>query len=195
MSVSELPEDAMSASELPEDAASDRPTAELDDFQICVDALEEVLAAERDLYVSMLDLTTREELAIVSDDLKGLTDIVDEKQLLVDHLNALETERMTALVAIEVATGMDPQTVTLSQIAARLPIADGRRLLENGVALRTEARALEQANLRNERLLHGSRDLVDRWLHYLRQVLGSYVYSADGQVQAPSNARSLDRSA
>lgn len=165
------------------------------DLKVSVEALDEVLAAERDIYVAMLALTTREELAIVGDDIEGLTEIVDEKQVLIDHLNALETERMTALVAIQLATGFDPQTVTLSEIAATLPIADGRRLLENGMTLRTQARALEQANLRNERLLHGSRDLVDRWLNYLRQVLGTYVYTADGRVDSSTSARSLDRTA
>lgn len=165
------------------------------DFTICVEALEDVLSAERDIYVSMLTLTTREELAIVGDDVEELTQIVDEKQLLVDHLNALETERMTALVAIEMATGLDPQTVTLSQIAAELPVGDGRRLLEDGMTLRTQARALEQANLRNERLLHGSRDLIERWLLYLNQVLSSYLYTADGRVDSVTSARSLDRSA
>jgi flagellar biosynthesis/type III secretory pathway chaperone len=165
------------------------------DFAVCVEALDDVLSSERDIYVSMLTLTTREELAIVSDDIEELTEIVEEKQILVDYLNALETERMTALVAIELATGFDPQTVTLSEIAARLPIADGRRLLENGMTLRTQAQALEQANLRNERLLHSSRDLVDRWLNYMRQILGTYVYTADGRVDSSTSARSLDRTA
>lgn len=168
---------------------------DLYDFEIGVEALDDVLSAERDIYVSMLALTTREELAIVGDNVEELTEIVDEKQLLIDHLNALETERMTALVAIELATGFDPQQVTLSEIAARLPVAKGRRLLESGMTLRTQARALEQANLRNERLLHGSRDLVERWLVYLNQVLSSYVYTADGRVDSITSARSLDRSA
>lgn len=168
---------------------------ELNDFQICVEVLEDVLSAERDIYVSMLSLTTREEMAIVGDDVEELTEIVDEKQLLIDHLNALETERMTALVAIEMATGLDPQTVTLSDIAGRMPTAEGQRLLEDGMTLRTQARALEQANLRNERLLHGSRDLIERWLVYLNQVLSSYVYTADGRVDSVTSARSLDRSA
>lgn len=175
--------------------SGDAADGELNDFRICVEALEDVLSAERDIYVSMLALTTREELAIVGDDVEELTEIVEEKQVLIDHLNALETERMTALVAIELATGLDPQTVTLSEIAGRMSVADGRRLLEDGMALRTHARALEQANQRNERLLHGSRDLVDRWLHYLRQMLGGYVYAADGSVDSTTSARSLDRSA
>jgi flagellar biosynthesis/type III secretory pathway chaperone len=168
---------------------------DLNDLQIGAEALEEVLAAERDIYVSMLALTTREELAIVGNSVEELTELVDEKQLLIDHLNALETERMTALVAIELATGIDARTVTLSEIAERLPLLDGQRLLENGMTLRTQARALEQANLRNERLLLGSRELVDRWLLYLRQVLGGYVYNAGGRMDSNNGPRSLDRSA
>ena len=164
------------------------------DFTICCEALDEVLATERDIYISMLALTTREELAIVGDDVEALTDLVDEKTLLIEHLNALETERMTALVAIGAATGLDPQTVTLSEIAARLPQADGRRLMENGMTLRTQARALEQANLRNERLLHGSRELIERWIQYLNTVIRASTYGADGRVEG-RDVRSLDRTA
>ena len=178
-----------------DERARELTAAEMHDFQICAEALDDVLCAERDIYVSMLELTTREEVAIVGDDVEELTEIVDEKQLLIDHLNALETERMTALVAIGLATDLDTQTVALSQIAARLPIADGRRLLENGVTLRTQARALEQANLRNERLLHGSRELIDRWLQYLYQVLSTHIYTADGRFDSQNGPHSLDRSA
>ena len=67
--------------------------------------------------------------------------------------------------------------------------------LPSHLTLRTQARALEQANLRNERLLHGSRELIERWLLYLRQVLSGYLYTADGRVDPATNARSLDRSA
>lgn len=168
---------------------------QMDQFEFSAELLDDVLSAERDIYVSMLFLTTREELAIVGNNVEELTDIVDEKQLLIDHLNALETERMTALVAIGLATDLDPATVTLSQIADRLSSADGSRLLQSGFTLRTQARALESANLRNERLLHGSKDLVDRWLTYLRQVLSNHLYTADGRVDSINDARSLDRSA
>ena len=177
------------------DPEEQRRADEQGDLELCAAALEEVLSSERDIYVSMLALTTREELAIVEDDVEGFTEIVDEKQVLIDYLNALETERMTALVAIGMATSFDPQTVTLSEIASQLPIVDGRRLLENGMTLRTQARALEQANLRNERLLHGSRDLVERWLVYLRQIVSSYLYTADGRIDSVTDARSVDRSA
>jgi hypothetical protein len=47
--------------------------------------------------------------------------IVGRKEELLDHVRALETERMTALVAIEMATGIAADRATVSAIAARLP--------------------------------------------------------------------------
>lgn len=114
-----------------------------DGVQSFVITLDEVLATERDLYLSMLSLTTREEVAIIGDDVEQLTELVNEKEELLDHLSTLETERMTAIVAISVATGLDPKTATLTQINEVIPAMAGLRLLENGAALRTQAVALQ----------------------------------------------------
>ena len=165
------------------------------EMQLFVTALDDVLATERDLYLSMLALTTREEVAIVGDDVESLTELVNEKEELLEHLSALETERMTMIVAISAATGLDPETATLTQISEVVPAMDGLRLMENGMALRTQAVALEQANRRNERLLESSRGLVDRWIQYLKTVLNNSMYTPDGQIDDSRDVRSLDRSA
>jgi len=165
------------------------------DVQQFVTALDEVLATERDLYLSMLALSTREEVAIVGDDVAQLTDVVNEKEDLLEHLSELETERMTAIVAISAATGLDPQTATLTQISEVVPAIDGLRLMESGMTLRTQAVALQQANRRNERLLEASRGLVGRWIQYLKSVLNNSVYTLDGQLDDSRDIGSLDRSA
>lgn len=165
------------------------------DVERIVAKLDDVLASERDLYLSMLALSTREEVAIVGDDVEQLTDVVNEKEDLLDHLSALETERMTAIVAISTAMGLDPETATLTQISEVVPAMDGLRLMESGIALRTQAVALEQANRRNQRLLESSRGLVDRWIQYLKTVLNNSVYTPDGQLDDSRDVRSLDRSA
>jgi len=165
------------------------------EVQEFVSALDEVLCTERDLYVSMLALTTREEVAIVGDDVEELTDLVNEKEELLEHLSALETERMTAIAAISVATGLDPETATLTQISEVVSPIDALKLLENGMALRTQAIALEQANRRNQRLLESSRGLVERWIQYLKMVLSNSVYTQDGHIDDTRDSWSLDRSA
>jgi flagellar biosynthesis/type III secretory pathway chaperone len=166
-----------------------------EEVQRFLTVLDEVLTTERDLYLSMLALSTREEVAIVGDDVAQLTDVVNEKEDLLEHLSTLETERMTAIVAISAATGLDPETATLTDISEAVPAMDGLRLMESGMALRTQAVALEQANRRNQRLLEASRGLVDRWIQYLKTVLSNSVYTPDGQLDDSRDVGSLDRSA
>ncbi|MPZ98536.1 MAG: hypothetical protein GEU80_04200 [Dehalococcoidia bacterium] len=86
------------------------------------EALLAALIAQDELYTSMLGICRREEDAIVSADVATLTALTEEKEQLIEHLNALETERMTALVAIAAATDdLDAGTATLTQLEAVLP--------------------------------------------------------------------------
>jgi len=157
--------------------------------------LGEVMAAQRDLYRSMLGIAGSEQEAIIEGNVERLTELVEQKEELLDHLRALETERMTALVAIQTATGIDADTATISEIAAHLPVDTADVLQRAGRELRAEVLALEEAHAVNAQLLQNSRSLVDRWVHYLRQVLAGSLYTPDGASQAAPGGRALDRSA
>jgi len=159
------------------------------------DALSVVLTTQQDLLRAMRTLAEQEQQAIVAGDVRVLTDVVEEQQQLVEHLNALETERMTALVAIAAATGLDAESATISAIAATLPLERATELTRQGQDLRAEAIALRQVQDTNEQLLEASRGLVDRWLNYLRSVLSGSLYTASGGTGGMPGARSLDRSA
>jgi len=160
------------------------------------DALGVVLASQRVIVDAMLALAQRQQDAIVAGDVEVLTSVVDEQQQMVDHLNSLETERMTALVAIAVAIGLDDaSTITLTEVAAALPEAEGAALAAQGNALRSQAEALRQTQDLNDRLLERSRALVDRWLQYLRTLLSGSLYTASGSAGELPGGRALDRSA
>lgn len=159
------------------------------------EALGVVIASQHDIVRAMLALAQRQQTAIVDGDVETLTAVIDEQQQLVDHLNSLETERMTALVAIAAATGLDAGTATLSEIAGALPADRADALTRQGLELRVQALALQQAQDVNERLLEHSRTLVDRWLHYLRTLLSGSLYTASGEAGGMPGARSLDKSA
>lgn len=154
-------------------------------------ALEQECAA----LASMLDLATREEVAIVCGDVAALTRLTDEKEHLLELAATLESERMTAITAIAGATGQDPASVTLSSVIAALPAADSLALTSVGVELRHEANALRAANERNAHLLRSSRDIVDRWLQYLRSLMSSVLYDASGRTAEAGRRTRLDRSA
>ncbi len=159
------------------------------------DALRAVLSSQHDILRAMRTLAVQQQDAIVAGDVQVLTTVVEEQQQLIEHLNALETERMTALVAIAAATGLDAESATLSAIAATLPLEHATQITRLGQDLRAEAIALHDVQDVNEHLLETSRTLVDRWLQYLRSVLSGSLYTASGGTGAMPGARSLDRSA
>ena len=159
------------------------------------EALGVVMTSQHDIVRAMLTLAQRQQDAIVEGDVEALTAVVDEQQQLVEHLNALETERMTALIAIAAATGLDAETATLSEIAAALPADRAAAITRQGQELRAQAVALRQVQDLNERLLERSRALVDRWLHYLRMLLSGSLYTASGDAGGMPGGRSLDKSA
>jgi len=158
-------------------------------------ALSDVLAGQRDLYRSLVGIATSEQDAIVAADVERLTQLLEQKENVLDHLRALETERMTALVAIEMATGIAAEGATISEIAAHLPVAAAEDLQRIGRELKAEAVALEEAHAVNAHLLRNSRSLIDRWINYLRTVLAGSLYTSEGDSPAVAGGRTLDRSA
>lgn len=160
------------------------------------DALSTVLSHQGDAYGSLLELATREEQAITDGDVGTLTSIVDEQRQLLDVLHALETERMTALTAISAATGTQIDVLTVTSVSSMLDREAGEELTARGLTLRVQAEALGRANERNAMLLENSREIVDRWIGYLRRIVsGTLTYTADGQSEEPSGNRVVDRSA
>ena len=154
------------------------------------------LSEEARLCTDLLAVTRREERAIIDADIPTLTAIVDEKEQLLELLATLETERMTALTAIAAATGREAATLSISGIIDLVGPQQRARLIALSDGLRTDGQALEQANARNAQLLRMSRDLVDRWVQYLKAMLtGSLTYTPDGSTQGATGNRMLDRSA
>ena len=127
-------------------------------------ALTAVLLEEQRHYGTLLDLASEEEEALVGGDVEALTAITEQKEHLRELIGALETERMTALVAIADSTRSELDSLTLTAVIALLPAPQGQALTAAGVALRAQAIALKDANERNAVLLRSSADIVERWI-------------------------------
>ena len=158
--------------------------------------LAQVLTEESRLCAQLLAVTDAEETAITASDVERLTSLVDEKEQLLELLAALETERMTAITAIALATGRNADALTLTEVAD-LAAPEARSMLPvTGEELRRAGLALADANARNTRLLQASAELVDRWTQYLKTVISrSLTYQQDGSAQGPQGRRVLDRTA
>ena len=159
-------------------------------------ALASTLVEQGEAYRSLLALSVSEEHAIVGGDVEQLTELIGEKERMLELLAALETERMIALTSIVLGIRRDPPTITLSEVARHAEPSAAETLMEAGMLLRAQAVALQQANERNSKLLEGSRALIERWVQYLRAVVaGSLTYTAEGEPNDRDGTRVLDRSA
>lgn len=160
-----------------------------------VAGLSTALEQQRDAFASMLELAHREERAIVGGDVEALTALTEEREHLLELLAALESERMTAIVAIADATGRPVAALTLTSVAAELPAEAGSALTSIGFELRERAVAARSANARNALLLRTSHEIVERWLQYLRTLVSSVLYDAGGRAAEAGRISRLDRSA
>jgi flagellar biosynthesis/type III secretory pathway chaperone len=161
-----------------------------------VAALSSTLDEERETYVSLVALAGREERAIVAGDVEELTDVTDRQEQLMELLATLETERMTALTAIAAATGLDADSLTVTMVASLADAEQGAALAETGAELRAQAVALQRANESNAALLQNSRQIVERWIQYLRTIVtGTLTYTAEGSPDEAGGNRVIDRSA
>ena len=159
-------------------------------------ALATTLREETEVYGSLLALSVQEERAIIAGNVERLTEIVADKEQLMELLAALESERMTALAELALGIERDPPTITLSEVAQHAEPAAAAVLMEAGMVLRAQAEALRDANDRNARLLEGSRALVDSWIRYLRAVVtGALTYTAEGGRHEDDGRRVVDRAA
>lgn len=159
--------------------------------------LAATLHEETEVYGSLLALAVQEERAIVDGDVERLTELVGDKERMLELLAALEAERTTALATVALGIERDPPNITLTEVARHAePYAAGV-LMEAGMLLRAQAVALREANDRNARLLEGSRALVDHWIQYLKAVVaGALTYTHDGaRNEGDDDGRVLDRSA
>jgi flagellar biosynthesis/type III secretory pathway chaperone len=83
----------------------------------------------------------------------------------------------------------------VTRVAAEVAGEAGSALTAIGVELRQRAIAVRDANARNALLLRTSREIVDRWLQYLRSLVSSVLYDAGGRVAEAGRRSQLDRSA
>jgi flagellar biosynthesis/type III secretory pathway chaperone len=154
------------------------------------------LREETEVYGSLLALSVQEERALIAGNVERLTELVADKEQLLELLAALESERTSALIAVALGIERDPPTITLSEVARHAEPAAAEVLMQAGMLLRAQAVALREANDRNARLLEGSRALVEHWIQYLRAlVAGALTYTADGGRFEGDDGRVLDRSA
>lgn len=127
-----------------------------------METLIEVLEKENLEYKNLLELSTRKTTVIVSEDLKELTKITDEEQIIVSRINHLDNQRNEAIDDIANVLNKD---VTKLKIADLIKMLAARPQEQAELAsvfdeLRRNVQAVKRVNEQNRALIESALEMV-----------------------------------
>ena len=137
-----------------------------------METLIEVLEKENQEYKNLLELSIKKTPAIVSEDLKTLTKITDEEQIIVSRINHLDNQRNEAVNDI---------ANVLNKDVAKLKIVDLIKMLEKRPeeqarlsrvfdSLRNNVRSVKRVNEQNRELIENALELVQFNMNVLQSM-------------------------
>lgn len=127
-----------------------------------METLIEVLEKENLEYKNLLELSTRKTTVIVSEDLKELTKITDEEQIIVSRINHLDNQRNEAIDDIANVLNKD---VTKLKIADLIKMLAARPQEQAKLAsvfdeLRRNVHTVKRVNEQNRELIESALEMV-----------------------------------
>lgn len=127
-----------------------------------METLIEVLEKENQEYKNLLELSIKKTPAIVSEDLKTLTKITDEEQIIVSRINHLDNQRTEAVDDIANVLNKD---VTKLKIVDLIKMLEARPQEQAKLAavfdeLRENVRSVKRINEQNRELIENALELV-----------------------------------
>ncbi|MBM4417053.1 MAG: flagellar protein FlgN [Chloroflexi bacterium] len=155
---------------------------------VTCDDLIEILQREVTTYRRLADLVNEERLAIVARTPDRLNEVTERKVALLQEAALLEANRLAWLSA----RATDGEEVTVTDLIAQLPDADGERLGRVRDDLLRSVRDLDRANTQNARLLYSALAIVDRTLAAAQVDGGNVLYQPDGPATSRRAVAVLD---
>ncbi len=137
-----------------------------------METLIEVLEKENLEYKNLLELSTRKTTVIVSEDLKELTKITDEEQIIVSRINHLDNQRNEAIDDIANVLNKDVtklKIVDLIKMLEKRPEEQARlaAVFDN---LRENVRAVKRINEQNKGLIESALEMVQFNMNILQSM-------------------------
>lgn len=128
-----------------------------------VDTLIDVLDKEELQYRKLIELSSRKTQCIVKNDIEELEKITDEEQLIVDHINALDKDRMATMKQIAKILNTDVSGLKLENLISLLDKTprEQKALAEIHDRLHGTLTQVKLLNERNAELLENAREMVD----------------------------------
>lgn len=142
------------------------------------------LEEEVEVYQNLIPVERDKTRAVIANDLDSLQEITIREHDLVDRTSALEGKREKVVLDIATVLGLNPRTITLTEIAVALKRQpeDQKRLQEVHDRLRRTVLQLKDINDQNKELLKESLEMVEFNMNVIRSTRmssGSSNYASD----------------
>lgn len=135
-----------------------------------MEELIDTLTRERDIYQRLIPISERKTTILVKEDLKGLQQVTEEEQLLLDEVYALDKSREKIIANMSVVLNKDPKELdltTLAKLMAKRP-EEKQALSQLHDSLRAVMSRLVETNERNKELIEDSLEMIEFNMNYIQ---------------------------
>jgi FlgN protein len=146
--------------------------------------LNNCIDRQRNLYRKLLDLFLEERRAILASDLEDLNNVIIEKELILQNIRQEEFKRRQTGDEIAAQLGIDPETLTISQLSRKIKEPYASEIQHSGARLQTLIDEIQVASDRNRSLCLQALQFVGSSIKLLTTLTHpNQVYHATGRVQ------------
>jgi len=156
-----------------------------------IDQLIDILEEQAAHYDNLLGLSQEKRDAIIANDVELLNKITGLENILVGQNQKLEKQRLSVTADIATVMNMDPETINLSSLLAKLRgQASYPRLAAVAERIRAVIPALKEANSQNRILIGNSMEFIDYSMNVIQAALGQgpdvFAGGRDTEITRPS---------
>jgi len=146
--------------------------------------LNNCIDQQRNLYRKLLDLFIEERRAILASDLEELNNVVIDKELTLQNIRQEELKRGKTGDEIAALLGIDPETLTITQLSRRIKEPYASEIKHRGARLQTLIDEIQVESERNRSLCLQALQFVGSSIKLLTTLTHpNQVYHASGRVQ------------
>ena len=129
-----------------------------------------VLQQEYDIYKELIPIAEKKTKTIVKNDLSTLHEIIEQEQLAIDRINALEKKREEVIVNMVTVINRDPSTLNLKEIVRILEKQPKEQVILSEVQknLKSTIQRLMEINSHNKSLIDESLEMIEFNLNFIQ---------------------------
>ena len=142
-----------------------------------------LLEKETEQYRLLLEISKREKRSLSAGNIDEFIAVTKDKEELLHKLQAADYERRTLMARLGKTFAIPSVTLSIGEIAARIPKADGKKISACREGISTLLVKIRRINQGNNALLMHATQFTQSSVRVLQQLFGeSGVYQRNGQI-------------